>query len=317
MPRLILSADPHFLRYNAKRRAVYGAFFFLAFIILFGALDSAKAGFVERLSGVDALKRFESAQDTAQKIRPGGRTPLMAASLGGDVKAVKALLVKRSRVNAKDGAGNTALILACFSGHENVAQILIKSGADVNICPAEHGLSPLLIASAKGLDKTVQSLLAKKADLNARGQRGQSALYMACFTGHAIVVSLLLEAGADPNIADDKNQTPLYFAAYGGFVDIVSMLLKKGADIHARTKPLNQDALMAASIAGEYEIARMLIEKGGRFHIKDSQGMTAMMFAAQHGHTDIVNFMLGHYAHPLLSPFVRGEPENKAGSSQD
>ena len=120
MPRLTLSADPFFPHFKAKRHAVCVAVFFLASMLIFGSFEYAKAGFVERLSGIDALKNFESEQDSAQKALPGpDKTPLMAASQNGDIKAVKALLAKGSRVNAKDRAGNTALIFACFSGHLN------------------------------------------------------------------------------------------------------------------------------------------------------------------------------------------------------
>ncbi|MBI9075749.1 MAG: ankyrin repeat domain-containing protein [Desulfatibacillum sp.] len=230
----------------------------------------------------------------------------------GDVKTINSLLDNGYAIDAGDESGNTPLLLACFAGQEEAAQLLIERGASVNIQPQSHGLSPLLVASAGGLQNTVNLLIVRGAQIQARGKRGQTALYLAVFSKNFQIIEKLLDAGADPNLKDDLNQAPLYFAAHQGQVDMVKMLLEHGADVHNRGGELEHDALMAASIQGHYEIAKMLMEKDAKFHIPDKQGMTALMFASQLGHMDIVNLMLGRYAHPMLSPFVESMEEKRA-----
>ena len=47
-------------------------------------------------------------------------------------KIVELLLDAKASVNANDGTGNTALMLACEKGHEATARALRVAGADVN-----------------------------------------------------------------------------------------------------------------------------------------------------------------------------------------
>lgn len=58
----------------------------------------------------------------------------------------------------------------------------------------------LLNASIRGNIETVQTLLDKGADVNAKNNGGYTALWWASFNGHADIVKLLIENGADINV---------------------------------------------------------------------------------------------------------------------
>src|SRR5687767_11859337 len=61
----------------------------------------------------------------------------------------------------------------------------------------DHGMTPLMRAASDGSAGTVQALLDRDADVNAKRMDGFNALALAAFFGHAQVVWLLIENGAD------------------------------------------------------------------------------------------------------------------------
>jgi len=105
-----------------------------------------------------------------------GETPLMMASIDGDLPVVKTLVLqKKAMVNH---IGWTPLHYACTKGNLEVAQFLIANGAMVD------GLSPgnttaLMMAVQSGNEQLVKLLLDKGADLQLRNANGLSAIDIA------------------------------------------------------------------------------------------------------------------------------------------
>lgn len=69
-------------------------------------------------------------------------------------------------VDAQDGEGNTALMLAAYHGHAETVSALVQRGADVNLAN-NRGQSPIAGALFKGEDEVVAVLREAKADLDA------------------------------------------------------------------------------------------------------------------------------------------------------
>jgi ankyrin repeat protein len=60
-------------------------------------------------------------------------TSLMVASEYGNIECVRLLLaVPRTDIHAMDDDGDTALSSAAGNGHENIVELLLKHGADMN-----------------------------------------------------------------------------------------------------------------------------------------------------------------------------------------
>src|SRR5208337_2904389 len=76
----------------------------------------------------------------------------------------------------------------------------------------------------------VEVLLAHKADVNARDNRGLTPLHLAADSGHKDVVEVLLANGAEVNPKADDGETPLNFAAGQNQKDVVDVLLAHKAD---------------------------------------------------------------------------------------
>jgi len=83
---------------------------------------------------------------------------LRGAAISGDLAAVQALLKFAPDVDARDGSGRTALMLAILNGHADVVDALLAYGADRNAADA-GGVRPLQMARAEANERIVDSLL--------------------------------------------------------------------------------------------------------------------------------------------------------------
>jgi ankyrin repeat protein len=85
-----------------------------------------------------------------------------------DVALVKSLLEKGANVNAKDGDGTPALMLAARKQNKDVVRLLLEKGADVNAKDKE-GRTALELADWAGHYDIVEILGGKRADRDMTG----------------------------------------------------------------------------------------------------------------------------------------------------
>src|ERR1039458_1207500 len=125
------------------------------------------------------------------------------AAKGGDMAKVQGLLKDNpDLVFSKDKIGETPLHVAAFEGHNDVAELLLASKAEVN-AKANDGQTPLHWAAIGGHKDVVELLLAKGAAVNAKTNDGQTPLYLA---DDKDVAKLLLAKGAAVNATDDLDR---------------------------------------------------------------------------------------------------------------
>ena len=116
-------------------------------------------------------------------------------------KALELLQDRPSIVNARDGKGETGLIVAITGRDPDWAGYLLTHGADPNF-PASSGDTPLIAAARVGFDDAAQWLLARGAKVDATNRMGETALILAVQQRQIPVVKLLLSAGANPDKTD-------------------------------------------------------------------------------------------------------------------
>uniref|UniRef100_A0A8C6XDF0 Ankyrin repeat and KH domain containing 1 n=1 Tax=Naja naja TaxID=35670 RepID=A0A8C6XDF0_NAJNA len=160
-----------------------------------------------------------------EEVNDEGYTPLMEAAREGHEEMVALLLAQGANINAQtEETQETALTLACCGGFSEVADFLIKAGADI-----ELGCStPLMEAAQEGHLELVKYLLAAGANVNrATANNDHTVVSLACAGGHLAVVELLLAHGADPtHRLKSSILTILYFLLkFGGHTNVVSYLL--------------------------------------------------------------------------------------------
>jgi ankyrin repeat protein len=137
------------------------------------------------------------------------------------------------RAYAEDGF--QPLGLACYFGHFEVAEVLVKAGAPVNSTSRnELKAAPLQSAAAAGHEKIARMLLANGADPNIREQGGYTPLHAAAQNGDQTMIRTLLYGGADLGIKSSDGKLPLDLAVEAGHTEAVR-LLEEG--ITKRFKP--------------------------------------------------------------------------------
>jgi ankyrin repeat protein len=123
-------------------------------------------------------------------------------------------------------------------------------------------------------------------------------LFEAIERGHEADVSRLLDA--DPNSLENLSHTepwcrPLQYAALHGRLGMARLLVEREADIHA-TAELGRTALHWAAEAGHEEVVGLLLSHGAEASImvRDEYGSCALTWAAAGGHLGVVKMLLPH-----------------------
>lgn len=184
-------------------------------------------------------------------------TDLWTAIERDNVLAVEGLLAKGVAVDAPGSDGWSPLHYAAETGHEALARLLIRKGADVD--SRERGWTPLHIAVCKGNMSIAKVLISNGADIDARDKDGETALSHAVHGGREPLVELLMKGGADPNTADNCGRTPLHRAVMAGNERVAEFLVRNGADIHARDRG-DDTPLSLANYAHRHKLADLLLD---------------------------------------------------------
>ncbi|MDA7520662.1 ankyrin repeat domain-containing protein [bacterium] len=152
------------------------------------------------------------------------------ATRSSNIEAVKQHLAAGTDVDARD-EGGVPLRYAAETGHKEIAELLIANGADVN-AKGELGETPLHDAAQAGQKEIIELLIAKGADVNAKGGVGQTPLHYAAGEGRKEIAELLIAKGADVNakVVSGAKQglTPLDAANETNHSETADLLRKHG-----------------------------------------------------------------------------------------
>jgi ankyrin repeat domain-containing protein 17 len=229
-----------------------------------------------------------------EEVNDEGYTPLMEAAREGHEEMVSLLLTQNANINAQtEETQETALTLACCGGFLEVADYLIKHGADIELGAS----TPLMEAAQEGHLDLVKFLLENKADVHAQTQTGDTALTYACENGHTDVAEVLLYYGAELEHLSEGGRTPLMKACRAGHVCTVKFLIQKGADVNRQTTNNDHTPLSLACAGGHQQVVELLLAHGPQgadpFHkLKDNS--TMLIEAAKGGHTGVVQLLLDY-----------------------
>ena len=207
----------------------------------------------------------------------------------GNTGKVEALLDSNaSLATAKNEKGQSALLMAVYTGRNEIRDLLLARGVALELHEAAaagqlarvkeiveedpalaksfspDGFPVFALPAVFGQLEVAEYLLGKGADVNAAATNGTgyNALTGAVASGHTSIVAWLLANGAEPNYRYGAGYSPLLTAAANGHLGIVSLLLASGADLHA----------------------------------KANDGKTALSFAEQRGHAEVTEFLRSHGA---------------------
>jgi hypothetical protein len=198
---------------------------------------------------------------TDVRAEGGPANALLEAAAKGDAAAVERSLAAGVKVDIRDAAGRTPLLLATHGNHIEAARLLIAAGADVN---AKDGIqdSPYLYAGAHGRTEILKMTLAAGADLKSLNRYGGTALIPACHYGHVDAVKVLLATNIDIDHVNNLGWTAL----------LEAVILGDGGAVHT-------------------DIVRLLLEAGANPSIADRDGVTPLGHARRRGYAAMVRLL--------------------------
>ncbi len=238
----------------------------------------------------------------------GSGLALIAASRYGFTDIVKLILEKNPPVTIKGREGMTALAAAVLGGNRDIVELLLKKGSDINMIQ-RHSRTPIMIAAGNGDLQMVKFLAARKADINRITRNSNCLLYEAIKSNMYPMVKLVLDLKARIKIRDRNLETPLMQCAKMDATPdrrIAGLLLEMNADINRRNRQ-GKTALMFAAEKGHGEIVQLLVEKGATINDRDRKKKSAADYAAISGHADILKYLLEKGA---------GKPAVKTGTKK-
>ncbi|MBU1054781.1 MAG: ankyrin repeat domain-containing protein [Proteobacteria bacterium] len=245
-------------------------------------------------------------------------TPLHNA---GSREVAKYLLTQSADLNASTNDGITPLHKAACNGRQDVIDLLVDRGANINAMATSNGIeeiTPLymaiansqaaaairliereanwktdrkdgmhlfILATSKDLQDIVKLMLAKGQNVNYRNKEGQSAIH---YAASKAMLEFLIANGAQLNALDQNNASALHFAVADGRLEVVQALLDKNVDIMQKTK----QGYTPLHFVNDPQTAKLLIANGAKLYVKDHNGMTPIEFARYFGKSkDVVSFL--------------------------
>ena len=198
--------------------------------------------------------------------------------------------------------GGIGLVIIATKEQSELDMLLAAFGNDVNAVN-KHGDTALHLAATGsfGGSETVQFLVDKGADVNAKCNNGSTALCNAVGNGEIEIVKFLISKGADVNVMPKHGAfTMLHIAAASAKMEIVELLISAGADVNAANAggytPLHATTAPSYMPDGtvqyaDVEITKFLVSAGADVNAKNNDGKTPLDTAIENGHTIAVEYL--------------------------
>mmetsp|Transcript_22552 Transcript_22552/g.28798 ORF Transcript_22552/g.28798 Transcript_22552/m.28798 type:complete len:969 (-) Transcript_22552:18-2924(-) len=163
--------------------------------------------------------------------------------------------------------------------------------------------------------KAIKGLLrdAKKTtngNENEQDHNGWTPLHCAASAEDKIpVCKVLIEAGASVNIANNDGNTPLHYLARCSVsnedmkqvqLEILQLMILNGGDVNA-VNDLGETPLHASCFLGDVNIATVLLEAYADPNSITKEGESALHYAVQARHPDLVELLLEYGANPYFA----------------
>ncbi|XP_070566110.1 ankyrin repeat and SAM domain-containing protein 1A-like isoform X2 [Ptychodera flava] len=164
----------------------------------------------------------------------------------------------------------------------------------------------LLEAARKGNIAVVEKILAPKKrpglleslrrpNVNCQDSSGYTPLHHAVLHGHKDIVDFFVRHDANPGIADNKGLYPLHLASWTGNAEIVQILLSTQK---IKVNEQNSDGDTALHFAAQYghtEVVKLLLKKHGRAANRNKNLQSPLDLGAMYGKLETVQLLLQQY----------------------
>lgn len=279
----------------------------------------------EAAADEDALSIFELLLEKGAEIDRKanfGDTPLYAASLNGNLPAVKKLVALGADVNTRTGIGSTPLYVALKRNNYEVADILVNNGAKPpDSKPSKiSDYTRLAFASFRNDLPEAKRIFKSDTMIAYKEKDCLSPLHVAIECGHVNLARYLIRIGFYVNAKTEASNTPLHFAAKNvtNGLWVAKLLIEKEAIIDTWNKDYETPLHIAAGF-GNKAVVKLLIKSGATINIGDDCGRTPLFEAIDNGYTDVALLLIkaGAAVNIRASDVVRGPLLHHAAGNGD
>jgi WD40 repeat protein len=220
---------------------------------------------------------------------------LLKATFVGDKVKINEYLERGVNVNCQDEDGGTPLELAIFKSHNEIVDLLIQKGANVNHVNPKIELTYLWGACFRGKAQVVQSLLNAGAHVNwVAPQDNTTPLFMAASEGHLETVKILLRADANPKIPNLSNQLPIDIAKMKMHAEIVEELTKNQNKCTIPRLDCTKITANRTLVDHPTDVTAITYSPDGRMLASGSKDGTIKIWSTADG--KVINSLSGHSA---------------------
>lgn len=240
-----------------------------------------------------------------ESLNKRGRTPLHAAVVNKNARAVSFLLKHGANIDAESKEKLwTPLHLAVFTSHQNIISLLIAGGANMNSrnndlwtplhMVAEYGNHQMLSYFLKEVTKHHGDY--QQLDFNAMNDKLETPLHLAGSRSDHRMVKILLKCGANVNAANHCGQTPLHYLLQDAIVEsdvdiTLKLLLEWGANMESEDLNL-ETPLHYVAIRGNVQSFKTLVLKGANVFAENIDRQTMLHLSVESGCMPMVEYVL-------------------------
>ena len=243
-------------------------------------------------------------------------------------ECVQLLINNKAALEVRNEKLRTPLAIALENEREEIANELIRSGADVENTAYCSALKEFFSNGNYGIARFI---ISEGANINSQGLFDRTLLHESIIMRDEEMLKFLLGEGADVEIADNSGKTPLDFAIEQKNESAVGILkgCVRRSDAGVSNSNNDQDELCQklhkavlrgdeqtcreciaqqadvnscdsrggrplhhAASGGYAQICRLLIEAGAYVNVKDRESCTPLHYAVEGGHVDTCYFLL-------------------------
>jgi ankyrin repeat protein len=220
-----------------------------------------------------------------------GDVALIEATKNGHLPVIELLLKRGADVNITS-YGATPLF---FAKDVEIAKVLIQAGANIET-EGWEGWCPLFEIVYRGYDEVVNLLIENGVNVNRKlGEdnedfvKGATALIIAAQQGHTECVRLLCDKVDNIDHTDRKGWSALMHASYEGHEEVVKVLISRGADINK--VDLEGKSSLWLATAYHHDVVKVLLEHNADYNITDNTGCSPLMRAQKRNNAFSINLL--------------------------
>lgn len=239
-----------------------------------------------------------------------------------DSALIKSFNEAHAAVDAKlkhQGIEDMSLTHAILMGHEDIANMIIDAGTDVNLTN-DSQQTPLMLACFLGNEQLVQRIIAASCKLDECDDAGNTALLYAClhYKNKPALVEMLLQAGAKPEACDESGNSALAKAFNQDDGELLELFLSKVDRESTDLKRTLATAMSMACRAGKLERVKKLVSLGASVvcYEENNSSSSPLQTAIHTKNLELLKYLLeqgaGDWRPPLSSrcpyafTFLRG-----------